>query len=169
MDENRLLPKRYAEALGYSTLAWALLETGLDILVAITFHRFDGNQSHPEIPRSLSRKIGYLKDIAKLRPGHPWANRILAIAATAGELSDERHHVTHGVATGGFDGESTYVFRLLYEKTMHQPLERPVSVTQLRELSAKTRDAAIAALDLAHEMVDAIKDVDNDPVGKAGR
>lgn len=169
MEEDRLLPKEYAEALGYSTLAWALLETGLDILVAITFHRFDGQLSHPEIPRSLSRKIGYLRDVAKLRPGHPWALRILTVADVAEELSDERHHVTHGVATGGFDGETTYVFRFLYEKTMHRPLERPVSVAQLRELSVKTRRAANAALELAHDMVDAIKDVDNDPIGEPRR
>lgn len=46
-------------AIGRFTLAWGLIDTVLEVLVQVVYHRFGGRHVDAEAPRSLSRKIRF--------------------------------------------------------------------------------------------------------------
>jgi hypothetical protein len=169
MAEEPFLPPGYAEALGWATIAWAQAELALDLLVAVTFHMYGGHLKHREIPRSLSRKVEYLRDVAKQGTvGEEWAGKLVAAADAAHDLKEERHDAVHGALIGEIDGEMVSIMRILYEKTVHRESHKKVSVRSLKGLTARTRAATSSTLDITYAMFDALDHPVNKPIGEAG-
>jgi hypothetical protein len=150
---EKFLPPYYAEALGLATITWALFESVLDVLVAITFHECGGKQKHKEMPRSLSRKVDYFRERAK--PEHvadKFADRLRAVANVAAELGDKRHEAIHGALQAISSDGTVTLARFLYEKTMHRAVDVTVTASDIALLSEKIRDETQLALGLASEM-----------------
>src|SRR5207253_1632230 len=95
MDEA-FLNDEYYLLIGRASVAFGMLEMGLDFIVASTFTGMGGHPNHPEIPRSLDKKIGYLRDISKMPQMRPWTDRTIDLADRLNELKHERHLLIHG-------------------------------------------------------------------------
>jgi hypothetical protein len=63
-------------AIGRMTISWGHLELGLDCMVEVLYRLSKGNTIEPEIPRSLQRKITFLRSAWKV-------NRLRQMASTA--------------------------------------------------------------------------------------
>ena len=78
-------------------MAWAGVERLLDELIA--FHQQQFTDLSQEHPRSLSKKLEYLKRTMQRDRRLPWGTRefFRQTRITAKRLGDERHEITHGV------------------------------------------------------------------------
>jgi hypothetical protein len=96
------------EAVGLMASVWALAEIFLDLIVAETFNKWGDACPEPDPPRSLKRKLKFLrsyiaahdmdfKDTETLRNVRTTINRMIDEATQTGE---DRHWMVHGC--GGF-------------------------------------------------------------------
>lgn len=134
---------RFLAAVGALTLNWAIIETGLDFCCAIVFHEFDGRNIEPEIPRSLGRKIAFLKK----GMAHPRLTSIRAygldLLQTIKDRKNERHQIVHGALTGNAKEDAVQMMRTRYTPQMHHSSLHTVTVDQVKESS----DRALALAD----------------------
>jgi hypothetical protein len=86
------------ESIGRLTVAWALLESALDVLI-VQIHSLGGREIEPNPPWALKRKLQYVrrcfKDIAILAS---YAHEAVAVANEIGSASKLRHDIVHGTA-----------------------------------------------------------------------
>jgi hypothetical protein len=162
------LTRRYYERLGRATAGWAILELGLDFVVAITFQTMGGeSKQYPEIPRSLDKKIGYIKFAAKLADAAQWKDRLLEMAASISELRDRRHTLIHGVALVVMSADKAKVTRVRYTKLAHYSEEHDVSAEDISTFTKATAEATGKHLKLIAELIDDFKTKNADkPIGK---
>jgi len=100
------LRERY-EAIGFAVSQWALAEMALDIVVAEAFRQWGNDCPEPESPKSLRRKLKFLKRFAASTglnftdPTHQANARavITKILAEAQQLGDDRHWLAHGTSS----------------------------------------------------------------------
>jgi hypothetical protein len=88
----------FYHAVGRLTIAWAYLETGLDMAMAVIHHQLGGSGAiEPMMPYALQRKIRYLrKAFTKIPELAQWKDEFLAIADEITAASDKRHDLIHG-------------------------------------------------------------------------
>jgi hypothetical protein len=131
----------FLAAVGGLTVNWAVIETALDFCVAIIFHEFDGRNIAPEIPRSLSRKIIFLKK----GMNHDTLSGPRAFALDLlNEIENEkerRHEVVHGAIAGPSGGDSVEMFRVKYDKFVHRTSMHVVTTAEV--LAASDRAFAL--------------------------
>ena len=108
-------------AVGFVVVNWAITEQMLDGWVSIIFHDHGGKNIEPEIPRSLSKKVQFLKTCFKKLPTlAPLQDDALKILQNVKALSDRRHDLVHGAITSVTSQNGTFEFaKLDYEKQMH--------------------------------------------------
>jgi hypothetical protein len=98
--------------IGRLTISWGHLELGLEGMVEILYRGFKGNTIEPEIPRSLQRKISFLRSSWKrMQPvgveETEWAgavNGYLKFLDRVQAAAQTRHDIIHGILveqTGG--------------------------------------------------------------------
>ena len=140
---------RFLAAVGALTLNWAVIETGLDFACAIVFHEFEGRKIEPEIPRSLGRKISFLKRGLK-------HSRLASIRAygldllqTIADRKNERHEIVHGAVTGNVKEDAVQMMRVQYTPEMHHSTTHVVTVDEVGEASARALALANPAIMLA--------------------
>jgi hypothetical protein len=124
-------------AIGRLTIAWGYLELGLDCVIFEIHRAFRGNEIAPELPRSLSRKLAYLRK---------WAKKMVADdEAVAGYHSllesiersaRTRHDLIHGVVTEMAEGSG----EAEYARLMRNP-----DGYEIREIAFTTTDILQAA------------------------
>lgn len=87
-------------AIGRLTISWGHLDFGLDCLVEIVYLGCNGHEIEAEIPRSLSRKLRYLRAAFKRMPLQQDA--IEAFLLIFDQIETEarfRHNLIHGIIT----------------------------------------------------------------------
>lgn len=151
------IPEDYIHAVGLATITWAILETGIDFIVAITFNGLGPPPKHTEIPRSLSNKIDYLKDAAKLDHLAPWREALLSVATKAASLKERRHDLVHGIAYNQLQSGELQMFRILYEKTIHRAPESTFTLESVAGMIEETTALAIEATNLACQLLTEFK------------
>src|SRR5712692_2378524 len=98
-------------AIGFVVVNWAIAEQGLDGCVAIVFHNHDGKTIDQEIPRSLSRKVEFLKKCFKRFDSlAPIKDKALEILQRLTVLSDRRHDLVHGAITSVVSKNGVFEF-----------------------------------------------------------
>ncbi|HAF81488.1 MAG TPA: hypothetical protein DCG66_10800 [Brevundimonas sp.] len=133
-------------AYGASTLHWSVLENCIDLLVAITFHRFGGNEIDKEIPRMFGRKTKYLKKVFRRSSAlSPVADMAIRAIEDAEELSDRRHLITHGSPREYHPDRIEYRW-LKVTPSMHVLESHTVTLVQVRKLA---EDALLTSVPLA--------------------
>ena len=153
MVSDTFLGDEYLNALGAVTATWAVLETGVDFLVAITFHEYGEHPKHHEIPRSMKRKIAYLRDYAGLSSLAHWQTELLELARTSEELKEKRHAAVHGCVDATL-GEKVQLFRILYKKTQHELTDTSFTADDLSRLAAEIIGVGFVALNIAKALLD---------------
>jgi hypothetical protein len=142
-----------------------MLEVGVDFIVASTFNGMGGHPKHPEVPRSLDRKIDYLRKFAKLPVAAEWAARMESICDGLQRLKEQRHIIVHGMATAELEGGGWSVFKVRYEKLIHASGDHPVTEESILQLTGETAELTESALGLASELLARIQKAPNDPGG----
>ena len=87
-------------ALGYFTHSWAHAEATLDALVGTLHFACGGNTIEDELPRSLDRRIAFIRSCHNKLPAlAEWKAKGLEIADRFGEMRNSRHTLTHGLGS----------------------------------------------------------------------
>jgi hypothetical protein len=139
------LPLEYLAAIGAVVLNFAALETSLDFTVAAIFNGLD-RVGENEIPRSLDKKIGFLKKALKLpvlQPVREAANKVLTATKL---IKEERHDAIHSALVG--PGLNT--IRVRYTPEYHvTEIKQAPDQEQLKSLALRVRDLSRDALSVA--------------------
>jgi hypothetical protein len=137
----------YARAIGYLTMGWATLEICLDFAIAIAFQRCGGNALEPEIPRSFSRKVTFLrKSFQQLESLREFETQGIALLDRASELSDTRHTVVHG-AISAVEGAVIKLHRIFYSPQSHRAERANIELNDVWICASDVTD-------LAHQLAD---------------
>jgi hypothetical protein len=98
-------------AIGRLTISWGHLELGLDGMVEILYHACEGNRFEAEVPRSLQRKITFLRKILKTFPIGEALPRYLKLLDRIQAAAQYRHDIIHGIVVEHAErrGEATVV------------------------------------------------------------
>jgi hypothetical protein len=103
---------------------WALLESTLDLLVALTWHQCGGHKVQKEIPRSLGPKLAYLEKALLRLPPYEAERQILAdFMLNIRTLGTRRHWLVHGTILAPPEDLNLgpFVFhKISYERTQHK-------------------------------------------------
>jgi len=92
--------REFFEAIGRLVIAWSYLELGIDGIVDILHELKVAHNIEPEKPRSLKRKLAYLKRaIPMLSMKATTKERYATLLADISAASITRHNIIHGVAT----------------------------------------------------------------------
>jgi len=144
-------------AIGRLTVAWALLEAGLDMSVGCIHLYAGGSQAiEPELPRALERKMRYLrKAFNQIGPLSRWKETFPTLAEQIKVASDFRHDIVHGFAISHPPGSiQVTLLRFLWEPQNYRI--KPITVTAellLRE-ALKAQKLAGQTLSLANELAE---------------
>jgi len=104
--------EEFFAAIGRLTISWGHLGIGLDGIVEILYYGFNGKTLVDEIPRSLRRKITFMRAALRRLPiGEEAINGFMMLLDKIETASQKRHDIIHGVViehTEG-SGEATMV------------------------------------------------------------
>lgn len=141
-------------ALGAGTLHWSLLESALDALVAMVFHRFDGRKIEAELPRMMGRKLKFLKR------GFHRSPKLAHLAETAANyfdqveaLSERRNLLIHGSPAKCWDDAIEFNW-LKVQATTHLLERHTVTLDQMRGLADEILDVALPVSRLTHRIME---------------
>jgi len=151
VDQNHLA------AIGRVTISWAQLEAGLDFCVLIAHLDLGGDALIAEPPRSLSRKLEYLKTAFKRLPDlTEQRDRALRLLPEIKAASKTRHDLIHGFILSHRKTETLEVemSRLMDWRDGHR-VERKFTITtaEILEHAVLANNLANQTLALAHELL----------------
>jgi hypothetical protein len=144
-------------AIGRLTISGGHLELGLECMVDILYHGFNGNTLEPVIPRSLQRKITVLRCAWKSQPiGADGINGYLKFLDRVQAAAQTRHDIIHGVVIEQVERSG--------EAIMVRAVRRKDGEIEKRRFHVTTDDilrAALEAQDLAGKILYWIDEVHN--------
>ena len=130
-------------AIGGFSLAWSMLEMGLDLCVMMVFHHFGGKEMGVA-PRALSSKIKLLrKCIVKAEGLRPYCAQITGLLRRVNEMTEFRHQVTHGVASSSENGDALIFVRIIHDDNGFHTAQTQV-ITSAKVLASWTETRALA-------------------------
>jgi hypothetical protein len=105
-------------AIGRLTVAWANVEAGLDMLIDVIHRHLDGKRVDEERPRSLQRKLSYMKDyLTVIGLDDQGSKPYRALLTEIKVQSDFRHDIIHGFVTEMAVGSGeAKLLRFLHQK-----------------------------------------------------
>lgn len=142
-------------AIGRVVLSWAQLELGLDLSILAIRLDLGGDTIEPEAPRTLQRKLAFLRKAAKQLPGLvERRDEIIALAAAVRAESEGRHDLIHGVAMRHLPGGSEAAMLRLLRETSGPPAKAfVVTTTSLLERAVRAGKLASQSLALVTALV----------------
>jgi hypothetical protein len=150
------LSDEYYATVGRATAAWAMLELCIDFIIGITFRKMGGDVTQAEIPRSLDKKLGYLRKVAKMPALKPWSAQLETLCDGTNRLKQRRHIIIHGFASNEMERGEWIVFKLRYEPLIHVAEHHPITKNDIIGFTGSTADLTVVALDIAEGMAAAI-------------
>lgn len=137
-------------ALGFVVVNWAITEQSLDGCVAIIFHDHGGKNIESEIPRSLSKKVEFLKKCFKKLPTlAALQNDALKTLQNVNTMSGRRHDLVHGAITSVTSQNGVFEFaKLDFEKQMHVVRTVHLDLTKFDDLATEILDLGGEVADL---------------------
>lgn len=156
--------------LGQLTHAWAHIELTLDVLT-LHVHYYRGDQSsETQVPRSLSRKLKYIKKEFKTDDTlKPWEPQAVELCSRISARSSERHDLVHGVAIGSASDIQIEILKLHYGKLYHSSTRKTITLTEILNNTLAAQDLADEAANLlSSAFANFRRDVRNKALGKGG-
>jgi HAMP domain-containing protein len=126
-------------AVGKITIAWALIETPLDAIVAIIFTRTGAKDFEREIPRAFEKKARFVKRAAsQCAELSKYSIAIVDLAARARALSDARHRLIHGVVDNftPVEGDTILIHKITYAPQEHRVETHRTSLSEIADVTA---------------------------------
>ncbi|MFH1158813.1 MAG: hypothetical protein V1721_08075 [Pseudomonadota bacterium] len=127
MSDTTFDQLRVLVCVGKLTICWAYIENFLDIIITFIFKSLNGNQIETEIPRSLSRKLDFMKLAAKQIPIFgPLKDEIIALVEKLEAAAVTRHDLIHGVMDveglmdSEFEKKEIRIRRLIRKENLHR-------------------------------------------------
>lgn len=142
MDDDLKKARRRAvyEAIGQLTVSWAHLELLLDAVVRSLHDLWGGKTLEAEIPRSLKRKIAYVRKCFKRIPAFEGdgAVVVLEMMDDIEKYSERRHWCVHG-AVGALEPDGLIHLRRTDLRAEHPRLEE--GTISIKEINFVTQAA----------------------------
>lgn len=154
-------------AVGLATTRWAILESIIDLIISLTYSELGGHPKHPKIPRVLSSKVTYLRDMAEWDEFPHWRDRLVELADRVDDLKERRHDIVHGVVLGEPSYTDMKLFRIIYEKThLRAPEDLKIRIADVAKLSDDTTSLGKDFTTLALELHARFEEVRNEATGE---
>lgn len=147
-DDN--LKEAFA-AIGATTVAWAALETILDSIIAIIYHKLGGKDIEKDLPISLKMKLTCLRKSAeKVNALDSRKDHLLHIVEQASSLKGKRHDAVHGyLSMVSEENDSLFVMRRLrIIDNLHTTTDAPLNLQNSPDLTQEILDLASEAVSL---------------------
>lgn len=123
-------------AIGRLTISWGHLELGIDGIVEIFYYGFRGKEFEPQIPRTLSRKISFMRAVIKKLPiGEEAISGFMSFLDKVDAASKLRHEIIHGVVIEHAEGSGEAVLVKL-TRNKHGVTKRHFKATTVSILQA---------------------------------
>jgi len=137
-------------AIGLTVFNWAQVEQALDVFAAIAFHECGGDGLGEDIPRSLTRKVAFLrKCLNRLPKLSGFKKEGLSLLSKISEGSRSRHNLVHSVAMNiSPQGGSYRLVKFDYERARHTVNNIDFSLSDFPALAKETTDLATESLNL---------------------
>jgi hypothetical protein len=146
--------EEFLAAIGRLTLSWGDIEAGIDFAVLAIYRDLGGETVERVIPRSLDRKLEFLKAAGKQLPLLvPFRDRLIELKALVKKEADFRQDVIHSVSLATLKkGNAVAALRFLRDNT--DWTFKPVYLETLSVLKAANRanDVACQTLTLGNEI-----------------
>lgn len=152
--------EEFFAAIGRLTLTWGHLEFAIDCMVHVLHSRPDAKQIEPEMPRSLQRKISFLRaTISQLPLDKQTAQKWLRLLDNIQSAAQKRHDIIHGFVIEQKERSGEAQFVRLFRKGKITKSRRHTANTQsiLKAANQASKLASTlfrwvdAALDLFYE------------------
>jgi hypothetical protein len=151
-------------AVGQLVLDWAFVEQNLDMCIAVIYHTAGGKHIDPVLPRSVKRKVRFLKLCFKtIDTLAPFKEQALPMLSEAKTLAHARHTVVHGVLSDYDDPTGTVTFVMLDAKPeLHHVVRRKLDFLQMLSAGEKCRTLTFQLRDLTQCLLDTFMPEDKD-------
>ena len=134
----------YCHAVGFIVVTWAYIEHILDMTIAIIYQNCGGNIVQDELPRNLTRKIGFVKRaLRKIDILEPHKAEGLALMSRIASLKQRRHDPVHGAITSLSAKDGVFNLKRLEAKgTMHEVHDVTFDLNQFPSFAKELTDLA---------------------------
>jgi hypothetical protein len=148
-------------AIGRLAVAWAHLETGLDMMIEIVHRGLGGANMDPERPRALQRKLRYLRKFMRATAmTDPEREPYDRLFREIEQQSEFRHDIIHGMVVefATSEGEAQ-LMRFLHEKGDLSKKAINVTTTSIMEAAVQAEKLGLQTLRWTDEFIDALPDI----------
>ncbi len=145
-----------SKAVGQLVIDWAFVEQNLDMCIAVLYHTAGGKHIDPVLPRSVKRKVQFLKLCFKTIDAlAPFKDQALPLLSEAKTLAHARHTVVHGVLSDYDDPTGTVTFVMLDAKpTLHHEVRKKLDFGQMLSAGGRCRTLTFQLRDLTQSLLD---------------
>lgn len=152
-------------AIGRLTVSWAYLELGLDWTVENIYNHLDGKSIEKEKPRSLSRKLTFLRAVIKRMPlPEDSAAGFYSLFDQIEEATETRHDVIHGFIVEHEDGSGEVTMaRLIREKSKTRKRHFKLTAADILQAAITADKLSNRTLRMADLLQDAIDELRQQP------
>ncbi len=113
--------------IGRLTLCWAHIENAIDNIITLVYVELNGKDIEPEAPIALSRKISFVRKVAKrLDIFSPRKDDILQLMDKVESASQQRHDIIHGIMEKNFEKQEIKITRLLRRENTYRKVSFPM-------------------------------------------
>jgi hypothetical protein len=136
MVDDPIAPDDFVASVGRLAISWATLELTLDLTAYIVFHSYNGSSLEGVLPRSLERKIRFLRDgFRKLAPLSSQCESAIRLLVATAQASVFRHDILHGFSVHSLAAGASDVAmaRLLREAAGFKPKQFTVSAEHINQ------------------------------------
>lgn len=125
--------------LGRVVMVFGPLELFLDCIVSIIFLRFAGNKIEDELPRSLKRKVAFVKkSLRRIADLKPLLESAMPLLIEISNLAEQRHQLIHGcnlhTPRDGDTAQLDFV-KLAYGEQIHSIDTHKFTIPEIRLVS----------------------------------
>ncbi|MFC4442947.1 hypothetical protein [Caulobacter henricii] len=145
---SKFAPSEFLTALGAVTLNWAAVEAALDFTTAVMFHELRNDKMESEVPRSLEKKLKFIKQalqhekLAKIeKPARAVISELLA-------RKEDRHGLVHGAVLDA-DAESVTTLRVEYLAVRHKISSRRITIADVQNIEDRSHGLSQRATQLS--------------------
>jgi len=154
LEKEPIFDEKMLAAIGELAVNWAHLEFGLDAIILVLY-KAGFSEFQSELPRSLSRKLDFLREALKRADPSAVGDIASAFAfiETIRAESETRHDIIHGFPIHySQDLTEVDLVRLLVQKDTWKQRYVSISIAGVMNAASRAFDLAAKAHDMAERM-----------------
>jgi hypothetical protein len=144
-------------SVGRMVMTWTYVEASLDAIVALLFQKFGGKEIEQEVPRSLKKKVTFIKRCLKLPALLPFGEEGASLMREVSALADTRHLIAHGTfMTWPHEfGETRLKLKMFqYQAKFHKVEDKDTTLKELDDASLKAISLAVILIDWCRDIME---------------